>query len=205
MTEDKIKDLLKIADQTIGQPVMNPIDVDKIRQRASTRRIAGIAVRIAAVLVLVLALAIWNLSGRNTKPPTSDKQIASVQNQLKQLNATVDATLKLVQDMLETERQQHRLDELQARLANISDPLEEVQKQVDKTAFILVFQADQMQRERGQRASAIRTYNRVIELFPQSHWAEIARQRLSEMRNQQRNKDSKGDLLWKPQNVLSSC
>jgi tetratricopeptide (TPR) repeat protein len=161
------------------------------------------AARIAAVVALVVALAIWSLSRNNPELPTRHEQIVSVQNQL---NATVDATLKLVQEVLEAERQRQRLNELQAQLASIPDPLEEVQEQIDKTAFFLVYQADRMHRETGQRASAIQAYNRVIELFPQSHWAEIARKRLAEMRNQKRNKtDLKGDLLWKPQNVLPSC
>jgi len=102
--------------------------------------------------------------------------------------------LKFIREVLEEERKQRRLQELQAQLASYSDPLQEIQKQVDKTAFILVYQANRMYRELDQKDSAIQAYNRVIELFPQSRWAEVARQRLSEIKNNQHN-NSKGDLI----------
>ena len=71
---------------------------------------------------------------------------------------------------------------------------QEIRKQVDKTAFILVYQANRMYSELDQKDSAIQEYNRVIELFPQSRWAEVARQRISEIQNEQTN-NSKGDLI----------
>ncbi len=100
---------------------------------------------------------------------------------------------------------QQRLDELQAQLASIPDPIEEIQKQVDKTAFILVCQADRMYHEFDLKASAIQTYKRVIERFGQTQWAEVARNRLAEIKNNRNKKGSKGDLLWKPQSVPLSC
>jgi outer membrane protein assembly factor BamD (BamD/ComL family) len=85
--------------------------------------------------------------------------------------------------VLDEERRQSRLNELEAQLASIPDPLEEVQKQVDKTAFILVYQADRLYRELNQTDSAVENYNRVIKLFPENQWAKVARQRLSEIEN----------------------
>jgi hypothetical protein len=206
MTDDKIKDLLQKADQMAGRPVIFPVDIYAIYRRAHIRRIAKIATRIAALFVFISALAIWSLLSRNAKSPTNHEQIASVKTQLMQLDARVDATLKLVNEVLEEERKQHRLNELEAQLASIPDPLEEVQMQVDKTAFILVYQADRMYREFNLKGSAVKTYKRVIKLFPKTQWAEVARQRLAEMKNQKLDgTDSKGELLWNLQNMPSSC
>jgi outer membrane protein assembly factor BamD (BamD/ComL family) len=83
--------------------------------------------------------------------------------------------------VLEDERRQSRLEELEAQLASIPDPLEEIRKQVDKTAFILVYQADRLYRELNETESAVETYNRVIRLFPRNQWAAVARERLSEI------------------------
>jgi TolA-binding protein len=107
----------------------------------------------------------------------------SIESQIKQLQARTDAALNLIEEVLAEERRQRRLDELQAQLASIADPLEEAQKHLDKTAFILVYQADRMYRELNQTDSAVEAYNRVIELFPQNRWATVARQRLSEIEN----------------------
>jgi TolA-binding protein len=180
MTEDKIKNLLQNADQTAGRPSPVSVNLSAVRHRASRRRFVNFAAPIAAAAMLLITLGIWH--------------------QVKQLRARTDAALKLIQEVLDEERRQRRLDELEAQLASIPDPLEEMQKQADKTAFILVYQANRMHRELNQKDSAVRTYNRVIQLYPQNRWAEVARQRLSEIENRKINKtfnktNLKGDLI----------
>lgn len=192
MTEDKIKKLLYDADQTAGGPA--PLSANlaaAVRRRANRRNIANLAARIAAAAVVVIALGIWSYTAKKTR----DRQrIVALETQIEQLRVQTDATLNLIREVLDEDRKQRRLSELRAQLANYSDPLEEIQKQVDKTAFILVYQANRMYRELNQKDSAVQAYNRVIELFPQSRWAEEARQRLSEIKNNQHN-NSKGDLI----------
>jgi len=192
MTEDKIKNLLQKADQTAGEPV--PISANLaavVRRRANRRHIANLAFRIAAAAVVLFAFGIWGFTAKKTR---DQQRIAALELQIKQLHAQTDATLNLIREVLDEERKQRRLQELQAQLASYSDPLEEIQKQVDKTAFILIYQANRMYRELDQKDSAIHAYNRVIELFPQSRWAEEARQTLLEIQNNQLN-NSKGDLI----------
>ena len=191
MTEDKIKNLLQKADQTAGWPAPVSVDLSTIHRRANRRHIANLAVRIAAAAVVVIALGIWSYTAKKTR---DQQKLVALEIQIKQLQAQTDATLNLIREVLDEDRKQRRLNELQAQLASIPDPLEEIQKQVDKTAFILVYQANRMYRELDQKASAIQAYNRVIELFPQSRWAEEARQRLSEIKNEQTN-NSKGNLI----------
>jgi hypothetical protein len=192
MTENKIKNLLQKADQTVGGPA--PISANlaaAVRRRANRRHTANLAVRIAAAAVVIFALGIWSFSVKKTR----DRQrIVALEAQIEQLRVQTDATLNFIREVLDEDRKQRRLYELQAQLASIPDPLEEIQKQVDKTAFILIYQANRMYRELDQKASAIRAYNRVIELFPQSRWAEEARQRLSEIQNNQLH-NSKGGLI----------
>ena len=192
MTEDKIKNLLQRADQTAARPV--PVSANlaaDVRRRANRRNVANLTFRIAIAAVVVIALGIWSLTAKKTR---DQRKLVALEIQIKQLQAQTDATLNFIREVLDEERKQRRLNELQAQLASYSDPLQEIQKQVDKTAFILVYQANRMYRELDQKDSAIQAYNRVIELFPQSRWAEEARQRLSEIQNNQLN-NSKGDLI----------
>jgi hypothetical protein len=132
----------------------------------------------------MVALCVWSLTIRTAETTHKQEKIASLEAQVRQLQARTDAALKLIREVLEEERKQSRLDELEAQLASIPDPLEEIQKQVDKTAFILVYQADHMYRELNQADSAVENYLRVIELFPKNRWAKVARQRLSEIEEQ---------------------
>ena len=185
MTEDKIQDLLQNADRTVGPPVLVSVELSAIRGRARRRQLARLATYLGAGVVLI-ALGFCVLTAVDKS--REKEKIAPLQMQVKQLQKQTDATLKLIEEVLESERRQRQLDKLYAELASIPDPLEEIQTQVDKTGFILVYQADQMYRELKLIDSASRMYQRVIELFPQSRWAAVARQRLSEIQESQPNK-----------------
>jgi tetratricopeptide (TPR) repeat protein len=203
MTEDKLKNLLQEADRIAGPPKPVGVSLSTIRRRVKYRWIF-FKVPVAAAAVLLIAAGI--LSYIIKTPQTSDRQekIASLENQIRQLQASTDAAINLIHEVLEKERQQNRLNELQAQLAAMPDPLEEIQQQVDKTAFILVYQADRMYRELNQTESAVETYKRVIQLFPENQWAQVARQRLAQIKEKQSGKiDLKGESKWKPQNILS--
>ena len=205
MTEDKIKKLLQDADQMAGRPELVSVDPSAIYHRARHKRFVNMVIPVTAAAVVLIAVGIWSLAINFGEKVDEQQKIVSLETQIKQLQARSDASLKFIQEVIENERRQQRLDELQAELASIPDALEEIQKQVDKTAFILVYQADRMYRELNLKNSAVKTYKRVIELFPQTSSAEAARQRLSEIESRKHKNDSKGDLLWKPQSVPSSC
>lgn len=184
MTEEKIKNLLQKADQAAPGPTLICSRLTAaVRRRANRRRFINITAPIAAAAMLLIAFGTWHLTTRNDQTSQDRSKITALQTEIKELHARTDATLKLIQEVLENQRRQRRLDELQAQLASIPKPLEEIRKQVDKTAFILVYQADRMYRELNQKNSAIRAYNRVIELFPQTQSAKVAEQRLSEIQN----------------------
>ena len=192
MTEDKIKNLLQEADQTAGGPASLSSNLAAaVRRRAGRRQTVNLAARTAAAAIVIIALCIW---GFTTKKTRERHRIIALEAEIKQLKIQTDATLNLIREVLDEDRKQRRLQELQAQLASYSDPLEEIQKQVDKTAFILVYQANRIYSDLDQKEAAIQAYNRVIELFPQSRWAEVARQRISEIKNEQIN-NSKGDLI----------
>ena len=181
MTEDKVSNLLQDADRMAGGPVRTGVDLLAVRRRANRRRLTSLAGPVATAAVAMIALGIWSLDLKDSETTQEQKTIASLEIQVKQLQASTDAAVALIHEVLEDERRQSRLDELEAELASIPDPLEEIQKQVDKTAFILVYQADRLYRELNETESAVETYNRVIKLFPRNQWATVARQRLSEI------------------------
>jgi len=201
MTEDKIKNLLRDADHTAGEPKSVFISILALRRRANRRRLATTATVFAAFFFFFALLSIRYAPHKPPQTPGKDK-VLSLEAEVRQLNAKMDATLNLIQEVLEEERRVQRLNELQTTLANIPDPIEETQVQVDKTAFILVYQADRLYRQSNNTDSAVQTYNQVIKLFPKNRWAEVARQRLTEIENRKPDEPhSKGGQIWKPQSV----
>lgn len=202
MTEEKIKNILQEADKTAGDVSPVKVNISDIHRRAGRKNIINLLVPLSTAALLMVALAILAFMFRTTEPTQEQQKIALLETQIKQLQARTDAALNYIQQVLDEERRQSRLDELQTQLAGIPDPLEEVRQQVDKTAFILVYQADRLYKELNQTESAVENYNRVIKLFPENRWARVARQRLEEIENKKSNKtDSKGDLKWKQQNA----
>jgi hypothetical protein len=205
MTEDRIKNLLKEADRMAAGPGPVPANLAHVvRRRAHRTRVANITTPIAAAAVVLIAVGIWQLSGKVDEgasvPLVAQERTVVSQADIQQLVARTDALVEFVHEVLEQERSRQRLAELEMKLASIPDPLYEIQKGIDKTAFILLYQADRMYRELDLKDSAVEAYNRVIELFPENRWAETARQRLSEIENK-KDKLGKGDLLWIPKRV----
>jgi hypothetical protein len=207
MTEDKIKNLLQEADRMAGLPGPVSANLSAIVRRRAHRRhlLISITAPLAAAAVILIAVGVLNFTFRTTEKTNDLEKIASLEKQFEQLQAKTNAAVNLIQEMLVTEQKQYSLNELEAQLASIPDPLEVIQKQVNETARILVFQADRLCRA-NRTDSAVETYNRVIELFPKNRWARVARQRLSEIDSRKFNKkDSKGELKWKPHIVSLSC
>jgi tetratricopeptide (TPR) repeat protein len=207
MTEDKIKNLLQEADRRAGLP--RPVSANLsaiVRHRAHRRHLLiSLTAPMAAAAVILIAAGIWNLTIRTHDKTEDPEKIVLLERQLAQLQARTDAAINLIQEVLVAEQKKQSLGELEAQLASIPDPLEEIQRQVDKTASILVYQADRLYRELNRTDSAVETYYRVIELSPKSRWAQQARQRLLEIESRKFNKeDSIGELKWKPQVVSSS-
>lgn len=193
MTEDKIKYLLKKADQLTSFPAIDSNHlITVVRRRAKYRRIRNIAAPTLTAAMLLIAAGLWYMVSP-TNAITEDKNaIASLQIQVQQLQARTDAVVNLVREVLEKEKKQKLLDQLNAQLASIPDPIEEMQIQTDKTAFTLIYQADYMYRELNLKTDAVEQYNHIIKLFPENRWAKVAKQRLMEIKNK---KLKKGDLL----------
>jgi hypothetical protein len=202
MSDERIEQLLQQADRMASPPSRVRVDLSDIRRRANRRRLVNVAGPVATAAVLMMALGIWSISLQTIQTMPEQERIVSLENQVELLQARTDAAMSLIREVLEQERRQQRLDELETEFAGIPDPLEEIQKQVDKTASMLVYQADRLYQELNQTDSAVEAYNRVIRLFPENQWARIARERLTEIENKRSNKtDSKGDLKWKLQNA----
>jgi hypothetical protein len=204
MTENKLKNLLKKADSNIGPPAAFEVNINKIHRIANRRKIIRHILPSAAAAAVILAVGIWSLQKPVTEPKINSTESAAMQMKIKQFQASNDATIKLVHDIIEQERSQQRLNILKAELASIPNPIEQINEELDRTAFILVYSADKMYDELNLKDSAIETYKRVIKLFPDNRWAQEARQRLEDMKNKTKNNNrSQGDLKWKQQNTLS--
>jgi hypothetical protein len=191
MNDDKIEQLLQTADKTAGRPVYHTDNLtDIVRRRAHRRQIKRVVSSIAVIILIFAGLFLWTITNNNKQKPLSPEQIASLNDQIRDLNKRIDATVNLVREVLAQEKTQQRLDELEAKLASIPDPIDELNRKIEKTAIILVYYADKRYEESGDSQDLIQTYNRVIELFPQTRSAKLAKQKLTEIQNNPVNKNN---------------
>ncbi|MDY0357900.1 MAG: hypothetical protein RBR19_18600 [Sedimentisphaerales bacterium] len=206
MNDERIKNLLEDADRAAGPPQYGMVRARDIRLRLRRRRSIAIAAPAAAAAVLLCGVALWNQHQQPAEPaPVPQERIASLEEQVRQLQEQTETTMRLVQEVLAKERQERRLAALQAELASIPDPAEELQRQAEKAAFALVYQADRMIGEMNQTQSAVETYEQVIRIFPENRWAEVARERLARIRNQRFNKSPmEGESPCEPHESPSS-
>jgi len=183
MQDENIKKLLTETDENFGSrtPASHSI-VRTVHSLAYKRRVIKTGLSLAAGVCITTAIVLVYINERRVDVPAQPR-IASVEAQLKQLQAKTDATLELIRQINEQQAHRMRLQALQAELASIKDPLVEIREQVEKTALTLVYLADKKYKQPGQRQSAITDYQRVIELYPQTDAAETARKRLSQIKN----------------------
>jgi len=202
MNEEQIESLLQGADDAADRPVFGAVTAAGIRRQIHRRRLLRTGVPLAVAAAVTLAVALPTLCLRMKTPSSQPQRIASLEEQVEQLQARTDATLKLVQEVLEKDRRQRRLAALEAELANIPDPTRQIEQQVDRTAFLLIYQADRLYLELNQTESAVAAYKELIQLFPDNRWAQVARERLSQIEQRQINKsEDKGEAKCELRNV----
>jgi tetratricopeptide (TPR) repeat protein len=203
VNEEQIKRLLMQADQAAGEPAFGPLTTARTRRHAHRRRLVRIAAPTAVAVTIVLAAVLGTLWLPRQRSQPQPERIASLEEQVRQLQAQTQTTLKLVQDVLDRDRQQRHLASLEAELARIPDPVQEIDRQVDRAAFILVYQADKLYKELNQTEAAVAAYKEVIQLFPTNQLAQVARERLSEIEQRRINKSDtqKGETKWGPRNT----
>jgi tetratricopeptide (TPR) repeat protein len=188
MTEDKLQNLLRDTDDSFAaiQPDTQEL-LRSVRSRAVRRNYLKTSLSFAAAACLVIALCFTLLTVEKGKKTLSPQQLASLQQDIKRLNAAADATLKLVTEVIERQNKIENLQRLNAQLASYGDPLQEIKDKIDETAFVLVYNADRLYNELDQKEKAVESYKRVIEFFPDTTSAGLARQRLSEIQKTQIN------------------
>jgi TolA-binding protein len=198
VSDEQIRSLLQKADQAAGAPSFSSVSAEAIRRRVRRTRLVRIAVPTTVAATVLIATTVVVLTLRSQQPQT--QRIVSLQEKIEQLQAQTDATLRLVQEVVERDRQERRVAALEAELASIPDPMQEIDRHVDETAFVLVYQADKLYKELDRTDSAVAAYKEVIQLFPKNRWADVARERLTEIEQRQINK-SEGEAKCERPNV----
>ena len=188
MDEHRIEELLRGADAAAETPRDMPAELPgEIRRLAQRRRHARAIRRTAIVVIGLAALAGSVLYTLPTRPGgdgrpkvVSHLDDAAMQAEIRRLDIEVETRMAIVDHMLRIERRQKRLSSLLRQLDR-PDPREQLHAQVERAAFILISQADRLDREEKSPHEAAEYYRRIVKLFPETRWARVAADRLQEI------------------------
>lgn len=149
----------------------------KFRHRRQMHRAALAAAAMTLILTGVAAQ-------QRYQSDQKDRQVAQMQQEIQQLTQQTEATLKLVDEVLTQQKQQNKLTALNRQLAQYT-AADNLDAEGDETACLLVYQADKMYNNWNMQSDAIENYQRVIDCFPKTPWAETARRRLDQIQQTQ--------------------
>jgi len=160
MNEQALRQLLSNADAAAGAvPAISDDLVSSVRLRLRRRRqshAAGASVVLCALLAVVLLVRV------NPRPQVVVNDPSKARRELSLIQIQADSQAVTVKRLMEY---QHSLDvrERAARKSDRGQPLDRIQQQRENAARLLTHDGE---------------YRRVIQLFPETNWAAIARRRL---------------------------
>lgn len=190
MEQDSLDRLLKHADA--AAPETSPVRVSadrvlgELRRQRRARRVRLGTIGAAAAVLFGAVGVVWLMTG--TRPggshpgpmnPAPLLDVAALLEAAEALGREADSRAAVVRQTTLHETRIRALRELQRRAAATPDALALVRAQMDAAARTLVQQADRISREQDQQATATLYYREVIERFPETTWAGVARQRLT--------------------------
>jgi len=111
----------------------------------------------------------------------SQDEIARLRVSLQVLNARAEAHQAAADRLLALERRRRRLNST-GRMRP-GGRIEEMRRQLDRAAFLTLRRAEMLLSEIGNKPGAMAAYQQVVEMFPGTPWADIARQRQSILRD----------------------
>jgi hypothetical protein len=196
MIDDPLQGLLRQADRAVGLPPALPDGfAARIRDQAARRRHARRITRssLAAILVLVISAALFTRlihlgpTPHHNSPITArsdqgEREIAQLRAEIADLRRQADSSTDLIQRLQDGQRTQQSLAALE-RFQGRPDPIELVDQELDRAAFVTFYQADRMLNELNLPDAAAQSYHQVIDRFGGTKWAALARKRLDQIRN----------------------
>jgi hypothetical protein len=174
VNDDRLKKLLLDADSPSAASA-DPAELAfRVRRRLQRRRRN---VRGAGGLMLLAAalMVVWHpwhgVPTATNTPPLSPLQVAALRQDIDRLHADADARQAVVDEVL-------RRQAVRRMPAGERDPFVAVRIELERSSMIALEYGQRLEQIDGQAQQARAQYYRVMELFPESRGALLARQRL---------------------------
>ncbi len=183
MNEQRLRALLRSGEDDTRPPATaDLLEGVRLRLRRRTQRQAGVTV--AATILLVSTLVVsQRLEPVGPRVVQTDRPAAVTMDgkELPDYAAEADLRAALVQRMIAGERAAARIRELEAELARpLPDLRVSTRTQVELAAATLFRAGERVRNELRTASAGCRQYQAVIEVYPETAWAQLARRRLAD-------------------------
>jgi hypothetical protein len=187
MNIDRMKSLIGKADAGIPPPGICPTELSRLvrlhYQRRQKRRLTALTM---AVLLLGIFMG-WEISmqrresrrndlARNQSNP--EKEFIGQSANFEEINRQINLHERLLERLLVAERYYRQKAETDRWLSK-STGKEYIEGQISIAAATILVTADHERQNFKDHESARKGYNLIVELFPQTIWADQAKQRLA--------------------------
>jgi hypothetical protein len=189
MHDDRFQTLIERADRAVPPPGCAAAElsskVKMFHHKRQRRRMLAAATSMAFLCIVAVRIALPHLNGiyKTTvdgAASASAQEIAALKDKLAQLQDKIQLQEKTIDRLLEAERSKQLQAEADRLLLKLTGR-ELIDRQASQTAATLLVCADEESKIPAFREYAATSYNQVIISYPQTPWAEEAKQRLDDM------------------------
>ena len=190
---DALQDLIRRTDDTTPPPRIPSGLAERVRIRTRRRRRASRAAGAVAALVVLAGFVAFDSYRRADDTnvavsPTDGRhngradELArlEVRRELDRLRIDAEVHQRVADRLLAAERRGRA--RMAAQRLSGPDPLDVLAGQRDRAAILMLRQAERLTAEPAGRAAAVETYRRTADLFPRSQWAQVAQDRLKQLK-----------------------
>jgi hypothetical protein len=184
MKDFDIRDLLVNADKTFQKEGSEQRDiVSAVRRKLYRGRMMRAVSFMLMVFLAISSVGLWQYITVRQKMLQGQEKIALLESKLNKLETKTESKLEEVDKTLNRLGRLNDYLRAKRQVENVESPVELVQHELDKTGSIIVNYADRLYRDYNLKRPAIDEYNRVIKLMPKSKWAEVAKQRINNIKS----------------------
>jgi len=183
---DSLAELLETTDAAFAPPLLQSDLARAVRRRASRRsRVRACGTVILLFASLGIAVLLHRRPASSTlvviqPPPSRATNPRESESQLRELRATADTQHATLERWRRSHDTRRRLERVHATLAAAAPSPEVIAVERERAALILLDHADRLRLELKEEEAARAAYRRTIELFPDTRWAAVARQRMEQ-------------------------
>ena len=179
MTNDPLKQLLRHADTEPPLGGESSI-VAQVKRRAKRNNRIKSASAVAIPLIGIAIAANLVLQPRVKKASlTLEPNPTALKAEIQRLNSEANRHAQIADRLMQLE--------VVPAPSDSADVQRDLQRQRDEAALSLIYQAETLAPIPAQRPAAVALYQKAIDLFPQTHWASLAKQRIEALQSTQEN------------------